>query len=64
MAQANLMDSAIEKAQDAEPYEIVNFVIRLDDAVLPESEIATLHQFGMTDYLPFIRQVLVAIPAS
>jgi len=41
----------------------VNFVVRLDDAVLPASEVAALRQMGITEYLPFIRQTLLAIPA-
>lgn len=57
------MASALGKAEAAGPNGIVNFVVRLDDAVLPASEVAALRQIGMMEYLPFIGQALVAMPA-
>jgi hypothetical protein len=63
MAQAKIMDSAIKRAQDAEPYEIVTFSLGLSEVILSDGELAALRQMGMTDYMPFIRQALVAIPA-
>jgi hypothetical protein len=62
MAQGVITESAIRKAQEAGPDGTAKFVVRLEDALLTPSEIETLNDLGMTEYLPFFKQALVVIP--
>ena len=63
MMQAIIAESAIEKVEAVGPDQIVRFIIRLNDGQLRPVEIEILRRLGMTEFLPFVGQASVAIPA-
>ena len=62
MDQGFITATAIRKAEEAGPDENAKFVVRLNKALMPPEEISALNDLGMTEYLPFFKQAMVALP--
>ena len=62
LALAVISESAIRKAEQAGPDGTAKFVVRLEHVLMPPSEIGALTDLGMTEYLPFFKQAMVALP--
>jgi len=62
IAQGVITESALRKAQEAGENGLAKFVVRLSDGLLMPSEIESLSEMGMVEYLPFFKQALVVLP--